>query len=111
MNRMLELCESSVILLMVGKNLKIDCKGVKARSALPEGFKSRILEHCLHGDNGVAVAERIFLGRVGDFFIDDDNVFGERDSGAQEVVETVYRSEHPINLRRTIEVEITSMGL
>jgi hypothetical protein len=46
------------------------------------------LEHCLDRHDRVAVGERVLLGGIGEFFVDDDHVLRQSDSGPEEVVQT-----------------------
>jgi hypothetical protein len=95
---MLLLCDSSVMLLMVGKNLKIsnnsDVSDVakvltvnneKRRNYFQCNVLKRLanddsLEHCLHSNYRVTIAERILLGGIRNFLVDHDDILGERDA-------------------------------
>ena len=47
-----------------------------------------VLEHRLDGDDGVAIGKSVFLRRVGELFVDDDDAFCECDSRFDEIVQT-----------------------
>ena len=57
------------------------------------------LEHVLHSNDGVAVGQRVLLSWIGQLLIDNHYILCQVDSRPQQVVQTVDRTEHPINLQ------------
>lgn len=98
-NLMLELCDSSVMLFIVGKNLKINnvrwCSA-KVHWEMLQLFletsrygkaekrsMKHLLEHCLHGNDCVTIAQGVLFSRVRNLFVHDHDVLGESDARPQ----------------------------
>lgn len=99
---MLELCDNSVMLRILGKNLEGEKRvgiTLSYRSHSPSLFHP--LEHVLNGNYGITIGQRVLLGLIGQFLIDHYDVLGQINSGPQQVVQTVDGAEHPINLFET----------
>lgn len=128
MNRIFELCDNSVMLFMLGKNLQRDGRaewrehkvsasdgsaGTLSDARRASNFRCsadthkwelivaiNLLEHILYSYYCVAVGEAVFFRRIRELFVHDDDVFRQRDAAAQQVVETIDRAEHPIDQRK-----------
>lgn len=96
---MLELCDSSVMLRMLGKNLRNTTTEISyGKAPIPKPLLLVILEHGLHGNDRITVRQRVFFGRVGQFFVHHHHILGQRDASSQQIVQAVDRTKHPVDL-------------